>query len=456
MRKIGSPSSTLVDTAKSVGVNKRLKSPLSVQIEVTGECTSECLHCYNFWREKGERSLQRIQSGILNEDNTVTIFKKLGEVEVLHVTITGGEPLSNYLVTLKSIELARSMDMGVGLNSNLVLLTKEKAGSLKKAGLSHVLTSILGPTAEIHDSITQRQGSFRKLMDGINAAHDAGIKVSTNMVVSQRNQEHVIKTAQVVAGLGIKNFMAAKAGCPGNCSDFSHLALSRPQLTKFLNDLCWVHKNLGLQVNTLEPIPLCGLYGVIRPELFISRKCNAGVTTATISYDGSMRPCSHLDMSYGNLLTEDFSTIWERMNPWSQLAHVPIECLKCDMLNMCGSGCRMEAKTTTGKIDGLDSATSFAHVAEMTEAIRISMKPADRILMKNFKTLKFRLRREDFGGVFISDNAQVFLDNKGFAVLSQLGSEVTYDLATMIIDWNGLDPEKFVSGLAHRRMVSSV
>ena len=437
-------------------MNKRLKSPLNVQIEITGECTSECVHCYNFWRKKGGRSLKNIQIGMLNEGSVFTILKKLNEAEVFNIVITGGEPLLNYSTTLSSIEIARSMNMGIGLNSNLVPLSENKAQRLKQAGLSHVLTSILGPTDEIHDSITQRPGSFRKLLDGIGIAHDTGIRVSANMVVSQLNHKYVIETAQVIAGFGIKNFMATKAGCPGNCSDFSHLALNRPQLVKFLNDLCWVHDNLGLHVDTLEPIPFCGLYGVTRPELFTSRKCNAGVTTMAISYDGSVRPCPHLDVAYGNLLTEDLSTIWARMDSWSQMVQIPTECSKCDMLNTCGSGCRMEAKTGTGKINGLDSFTSIEHVAEMTNVIELSMKPPERISVKSFKTPKFRLRKEAFGGVFVSGNRHVFLDEKGFAVLGQLEPDTIYNLPIATIDWNGLDPEKFVSGLVRRRVITSI
>lgn len=186
-----------------------------------------------------------------------------------------------------------------------------------------------------------------------------------------------------------------------------------------------------------------------------SRRCNAGVTTATISYDGSVRPCPHFDISYGNLLTEDLGTIWARMNPWSQGAQVPIECSRCSMLNVCGSGCRMEAKTSTGTINGLDPFTLIVHATEMTEII-LSKKSSERVSVKSFKTPKFRLRKEAFGGVLASGNRHVFLDNKGFAVLSQLKPETTYNLPITTIDWNELDPEKFVSGLVYRYTITSV
>ena len=434
-------------------MNKRLKAPINVQIEVTSKCTSECIHCYNFWR-KGDCGFVHGNFGALSKEDAKTIIQKLGDAEVFQITITGGEPLMNYPTTLSSIELARNMNMGVGLNSNMVLLTKKRAVELKQTGLNHILTSILGPSAEIHDRITQRPNSFEKLIKAVRVAHDAGLRVSANMVVSQLNFDKVRATAKLVAGLGIKSFMATKAGCPGNCSDFSQIAPSHEQLVAFLNDLCWAHENLSLRVDTLEPVPFCGLFGVKLPSLFTCRKCTAGVTTITVSYDGSVRPCSHLDKSYGNVLTEDLVTVWARMGSWSQMFQTPTECSSCELLHRCGSGCRMEAKTRTGKINGLDPFTHVEHVKEMAEILTLLQKPPEIMQVKSFKTPRFKLRRESFGGVFVAGVTCVYLDHRGFEVLKQFDQEATYNLATASFNWNGLAPEKFVSGLARRRMVT--
>lgn len=437
-------------------MNLRLKSPLNVQLEVTGDCTSMCVHCYNFWRQKSGTQSKNAKIDSFSEEDATLILNKLGKAEVFNLTITGGEPLMNFPLTLQTIKNARLLNMKVGLNSNLVLLSREKAELLKRAGLTHVMTSILGPTAEIHDALTQRKGSFRRLIAGIYNAHRAGVRVSANMVVSQLSCEHVIKTAKLIAQLGIRNFMATKAGCPGNCCDFSHLAINRQQLLKFLNDLCWIKENLDLNIDTLEPVPFCALRGVSHPEFFTSRRCNAGVTTATISYDGSVRPCPHLDISYGNLLTEDFSTVWERMRPWSDGFQVPKECSGCELLNVCGSGCRMEAKMNSGRINGPDPFAVMNYVNDITEVISRSRSISEKVAVRRFRTPNFRLRQEAFGGVFLSGKRHVFLDTKGFYVLSQLKPLTTYDLETMKIDWHGLDARKFISGLARRNAVSFV
>lgn len=436
-------------------MNKRLKSPINVQIEVTSMCTSECMHCYNFWR-KDACSLTRGNFDALSKEDAKTIMQKLGEAEVFQVTVTGGEPLMSYPTTLSCIELARSMNMGVGLNSNMVLLTKKRAVELKRAGLNHILTSILGPSAEIHDVITQRPRSFERLIAAVKVAHDAGLRVSANMVVSQLNHNQVRATAEVVAKLGIKSFMATKAGCPGNCSDFSQIAPSHGQLVAFLNDLCWAHEELGLEVDTLEPVPLCALCEVSKPDLFTSRKCTAGITTATISYDGSVRPCSHLDLQHGNLLREKLDDIWVRMDPWSQLFQLPSECSNCELKNTCGSGCRMEAKTRTGKIDGLDPYSQVENSEKIAIILRGTRKQMVQKPSGIFKTSKFRIRSEKFGGLLVTPNSFTFLDHRGYAVASKLRPETTYDIRVVAIDWAGLDPEKFLAGLSRRRAISFV
>ena len=116
----------------------------------------------------------------------------------------------------------------------------------------------------------------------------------------------------------------------------------------------------------------------------------------------------------------------------------------------------MEAKTRTGKINGLDPFAQLERVKEMTDILAPLQKSPEIARAKSFKTPKFKLRREDFGGVYVAGATCVYLDHRGFEVLKQFGQETTYDVATATIDWNGLAPEKFVSGLIRRRMVSSM
>ena len=153
---------------------KRLKSPINAQIEVTGDCTHSCQHCYNFWRNK-DKCILNTEHKKFSLENVSLIFQKLNGAEIFNIVITGGEPFLNFPVSLRCVELAHSYGMSVNMNSNLILLDKKWAKNLKTAGLNHILTSILGPTADIHDSISQLPSSFEMLVKKIRIAQDAGI-----------------------------------------------------------------------------------------------------------------------------------------------------------------------------------------------------------------------------------------------------------------------------------------
>jgi radical SAM protein with 4Fe4S-binding SPASM domain len=371
---------------------KRLKSPLNTQIEVTPSCTNECQHCYNFWRNSCHDKPPN--TGILRESDAEIIVQKLSDSEVFNIVVTGGEPLLNFQTCITCIRSAKAKRIGVSMNSNVVLLTLKKAELLAEAGLKHILTSVLGPTADIHDKLTQRQGSFKKLMVGIKNAQSAGINVSANMVITQLNFAHIRSTAELVKSLGITNFTATRAGCPGNCPDFSKFALSRDQLIQYLNTLVQVNKELGLDIDALEPTPYCGLHGVTDPIQFTSRKCCAGLTTMTVSYDGTVRPCSHFDESCGNLLIEDLATVWSRMDPWRQGENIPDECKVCVLLPLCCGGCRMEAKTRGGGVNKLDPYATPEHALKMEQVIRSSFESSSRVELPRFKTVTFKYDKE--------------------------------------------------------------
>jgi len=438
---------------------KRLKSPLNTQIEVTSKCSHLCRHCYNFWREGSLATITPSKEAITSAEME-RIVRQLSENEIFSITLTGGEPLLNIPACLTCLEIAREQEIDVNMNSNLVLLTPENASSLKANGLNSILTSILGPTPEVHDAITQRVGSLARFREGVEIARDVGIRVVANMVVSKLNIGYVRETAKVLMDLGIMTFTATKAGCPGNCSDFSDLSLDSGQLTRYLNDLCWVHQHMKMRVDILEPLPFCALSDVELPGLFTSRKCNAGVTSMTISYDGAVRPCSHLDISYGNLLKEDLPSIWSRMDSWREGSQVPQECRVCPLLSVCGGGCRAEAKAVAGNVSDLDPYCSVEKASRLSEIMGTAK--SNRKIKKVTSDSKFetagrlKLRRESFGGIACANgNKRVLLDHKGFEVVSQLQPKSVYGLG-LGLDWRGLDPIEFVTGLYGRDVVNLV
>jgi MoaA/NifB/PqqE/SkfB family radical SAM enzyme len=61
----------------------------------------------------------------------------------------------------------------------------------KAHGLKEILFSLHGATAEVHDAITNRKGSFERILKGIKNAQEAGLIVRLNCTVYHRNYEQL-------------------------------------------------------------------------------------------------------------------------------------------------------------------------------------------------------------------------------------------------------------------------
>jgi len=402
---------------------KSLRAPLAIQLEFSEDCTHRCLHCYNYWRTSKKYGVRD-----LSWSDAQIIIDQIIEVRVFRVVATGGEPLINKRVLFRSIEKLRRSDIITVINSNLALLTEDDAYQIKDLGIASVLTSILGPTKEIHDEITQLPGSFERTIEGISLLQKIGVSVSANMVVTKKNNFLVKDTALFSKSIRLKSFFATKAGCPGNCTDFSDLRISVPEFRKYLEDL-YSEKEPEFSVDVLEAYPLCGIKEVNRYRFAANHRCLAGVTTLTIGVDGSVRPCSHYNINCGNMISQRLYEVWDSMKLWREKEFLSDVCKKCSLIEECGGGCKMEAKMAGGRDPFI--------VTKDVEYVR--MQISDRsdenliVLPKIFRlNPKIKWRPEDFGSIaLINDKKVCYLDLEATLMLSQLSFDKYYCLSDL-------------------------
>lgn len=362
------------------------------------------------------------------------VVSKLADSGVFHVVFTGGEPFLNKKALFRGLELAIERGMTVSINSNVTTVTEQDAERLKELGVRIVLTSLMGPNAEIHDEIAQRLGAFEKTLRGIRRLQDAGVPVQVNMVVSQKNKAYVAETARLAKSLGLHHFNSTRAGCPGNCMDFSSMALDLVEFREYLDELRDVGEELQLSVDALESYPLCGMGDMEQYGMFATRRCLAGVTSLTVAANGFVRPCSHLDVEYGNIFKEDLEIIWGRMAPWRDHSLLPEICQSCEALSWCGGGCRMEAKMSNGSFNAPDPYAAPENTPRVLEGLSFigrkrgveGVGEMPRLFKLNPRV---RLRSEEFGGVmFIGPRLSSYVNQDAFAFLSGLNADGVYEM----------------------------
>ncbi|MGH3566911.1 MAG: radical SAM protein [Pseudonocardia sp.] len=140
-------------------------------------CNYECEHCY-----LGEKLFAGMEWD--GRERLLNIMKDAG---VLWLQLTGGEPLIDPLFA-ETHTYAWDSGMMIQISSNGSRLANVKILELLAAKRPYRLTlSLYGATEESYDGMTRRRGSFRRFMRGLAAAHEAGLKMRINCVLSNRN-----------------------------------------------------------------------------------------------------------------------------------------------------------------------------------------------------------------------------------------------------------------------------
>lgn len=90
-----------------------------------------------------------------------------------------------------------------------------------KAGMTHVLLSIYGPGARIHEGMTRTPGSFEQTVAGLSWLLEHEVKVMTNSVVTLRNQDSLSELVAFLGDLGVRNSCLSFVQKIGNAKRFS-------------------------------------------------------------------------------------------------------------------------------------------------------------------------------------------------------------------------------------------
>ncbi|KKS31537.1 MAG: Radical SAM domain protein [candidate division WWE3 bacterium GW2011_GWF1_42_14] len=405
----------------------RLSAPLDVQWELTPWCTYNCVHCYNYWR-RDERPMR-----VLTEDQLVVrrkTAKELLENKVFHVTLTGGEPLGVIEQVMPELRQLASAGIQMSINTNLALMTTEMGKLLKELGIRSILTSLMSADEILNDEIAQQRGAFRRTIEGIKVAVSMGLRVSVNMVVSQKNFDTIYDTGKLAYSLGAKAFCATKVSKPSNCEDFTGFPLSREQLGSMFHELIRIRKAFGIEVASLEHYPACVFPNTETRTMFGNRNCSAAKTSCTIGFDGNIRPCSHAPMSYGNVAEQGLSVAWIGMDAWRDDSLVPSVCkLTCgEYPGKCGGGCRIESLNVHQGVGGSDPYSLEAAPAAKRAVAKLKLlDPAVIVQLQP----KVRFRKENFGFIaYRSSTNWVAMDSTLYGIVVPSKPVSVTDVAT--------------------------
>lgn len=146
--------------------------------EINLGCNYNCEHCY-----LPERPFQ----GLPFADKE-RLLRRIAESGVLWFQITGGEPLVDHDFP-DAYTLAYELGMMIQISSNGSRLANPRILDLLTSLRPYRLTlSVYGVSAETYDGLTRTRGAYKAFRRGLDAAHEAGLPLRLNTIVTRHNQ----------------------------------------------------------------------------------------------------------------------------------------------------------------------------------------------------------------------------------------------------------------------------
>ena len=328
-----------------------ISAPITVHIEITNACNEKCRHCYNFSRTE-KRFTQ-----IITQQNLENTIAELIKNKVMHVIVTGGEPMLALDKAVFLIEKSLDAGMSISLNSNMMIGTSANLKVLYDAGVDHILTTLHSHKKEVHDYITCTPGSFDSTVENIKAASKQGIRITVNTILNQLNKDNFYEIGKFVHQLGITKFLGNRTTpCSSNVQSLEKdFRLEQEETIKMFDTLLQLKKDFGLQVGTCRTVPQCLFDDLEKYKDFIARGCSGGKKYILLNVNGDAHACTSDNTIYGNIHSIGLNKIWENMQAWRTMEYIPKECQACHLFDICDAGCRMIALHHTGSMKGFDN-----------------------------------------------------------------------------------------------------
>src|SRR5574341_292490 len=276
-----------------------------LELQITDACNLRCKHCYIDGRTGNELTPDQIRAALAEFE----------AMQGLRVLITGGEPLMHSAFD-EINEMLPDFSLRKVLFTNGVLLTKETLKSLK---VDELQVSIDG-LEHAHDGL-RGSGTFKRSMDSLRLALDAGFAVSVSTMVHKGNLSDFDRMERLFKDLEIKDW-----------------TVDIPCVTGRLG------KNTDLHVGFEEGGKYLG-YGYGGGLHSSAEGYGCGLHLMAVMADGKIAKCSFYRDHAVATLDQGLATAWQKVRP------VSLKTLSCNCayIEVCRGGCRYRAELIDGK-----------------------------------------------------------------------------------------------------------
>ncbi|WP_461136953.1 radical SAM protein [Spirosoma lituiforme] len=201
-----------------------------VWLEITEKCNLSCVHCYS------ESSPHLPLSRGMEVDDWLNVLHTSREMGCKSVQFIGGEPtIHPYLDFL--LQEASSLGFeSIEVFTNGVAISSERIARYKEWNIN-VALSFYSTNPDVHDSITERQGSYYRTLGFIKKAVQAGLELRVGIIQIDQTDAEIEETKHFLRSLGVKNINFDRVRKVGRAQQQSTSPLETT-LQNRLHELC--------------------------------------------------------------------------------------------------------------------------------------------------------------------------------------------------------------------------
>lgn len=270
--------------------------PYMAELDVTYRCNLQCRMCQR-WQDA-----RRDELSIEEYRDLAVEFDELG---VHQISIAGGEPLLREDV-FEIIAGFAERGMSVNLCTNGMLVEKYRRQILE-SGATCVTVSLDGATADRHDDIRGKAGSWRQIESGIisflDQRSDRRPILRVRMTVSNANADEIRMFYERWRGVADDVLFQPVH----HCTDSYYTGLQEAALSL---DAAVISDQLQGTPMAQDPYMRGLVTSLNECGAYPSIPCYAGVLMARIDPWGNLYPCLEQHACVGSVRRESFSGLW--------------------------------------------------------------------------------------------------------------------------------------------------
>jgi Fe-coproporphyrin III synthase len=271
-----------------------MRGPIDWSWDVTNQCVSTCLHCFN-------------RSGVLSRDELADdaacdLMRQIAELEPLAICLCGGEPLLRSELVLEATRILATTRAAISMVTNGYLLTADLAARLRGAGMRLVQVSVDGATAASHERLRQLPGAFERAWAAIGLLVEAGITVGVSFAPTAFNITEWRQVYDRCREAGVTDMRMQPLMPLGQCVlNFDEIAPSQEQYRAL--------------IEALQEVPACEMrleWGDPIDHLIRFGQYYSMVTHMMhVTADGFLAPSVYLPVYLGNVRRHTIEEYWE-------------------------------------------------------------------------------------------------------------------------------------------------